>query len=93
MLYLPLRVSPFSAKAWWTDWPSDLLRGIDCYRPSEYGTVVQMLRHRVAPERRASDMLTLGEFIAVISLCLTSFGLGYKLGKDRSPKDTKNEQE
>ncbi len=37
-------------------------------------------------------MLTLGEFIAVISVCLTSFGLGYKLGKDRSSNDTKNEQ-
>lgn len=38
-------------------------------------------------------MLTLGEFVAVISVCLTSFGLGYKLGKDRSSKDTKSEQE
>ena len=28
-------------------------------------------------------MITLSEFIAVISLCLTSFGLGYKLGKDK----------
>ena len=37
-------------------------------------------------------MLTLGEFIAVISVCLTSFGLGYKLGKDRSSKDTKKKQ-
>ena len=34
----------FSAKAWWTDWPSDLLRGIDCYHPSEYGTVVLEIR-------------------------------------------------
>lgn len=38
-------------------------------------------------------MLTLGEFVAVISVCLTSFGLGYKLGKDRSSKDAKQEQE
>ena len=38
-------------------------------------------------------MLTLGEFIAVIGVCLTSFGLGYKLGRDRSLKDTKHEQE
>ena len=35
-----LWVSPFSATAWWTDWPSDSLGGIDCYRPSEYVTVV-----------------------------------------------------
>ena len=26
------------------NWPSDLLRGIDCYRPSEYGTVVLEIR-------------------------------------------------
>ena len=38
-------------------------------------------------------MLTLGEFIAVISVCLASFSLGYKLGRDRSSKDAKNEQE
>ncbi len=38
-------------------------------------------------------MLTLGEFIAVISVCLTSFSLGYKLGRDKSSKDTKHEQE
>ena len=44
-------------------------------------------------ERRALDMLTLGEFIAVISVCLASFSLGYKLGRDRSSRDTKNEQE
>ncbi len=37
-------------------------------------------------------MFTFGEFIAVISVCLASFSLGYKLGKDRSSKDTKNEQ-
>lgn len=38
-------------------------------------------------------MLTLGEFVAVISACIASFSLGYKLGRDRSSKDTKNEQE
>ena len=83
----------FSAKVRWTDWPSDLLGGIDCYRPSEYGTVVQMRKHQVAPEKRATDMLTLGEFLAVISVCIASFSLGYKLGRDRSSKETKNEQE
>ena len=38
-------------------------------------------------------MLTLGEFIAVISVCIASFSLGYKLGKDSSSKATKHEQE
>ena len=38
-------------------------------------------------------MLTLGEFIAVISLCVGCFSLGYKIGRDNSSKDTKNEQE
>ena len=82
----------FSAKAWWTDWPS-VFRGIDCYRPSEYVTVVLVPWHLVVSERRASDMLTISELIAVLSVCLASFSLGYKLGKDKSWKDTKNEQE
>jgi len=38
-------------------------------------------------------MLTISELIAVLSVCLASFSLGYKLGKDKSWKDTKNEQE
>ena len=38
-------------------------------------------------------MLTLSEFIAVISVCIASFSLGYKLGKDSSSKATKHEQE
>ena len=29
-------------------------------------------------------MLTLGEFIAVISVCIACFSLGYKLGRDNS---------
>ena len=33
-------------------------------------------------------MLTLGEFLAVISVCIASFSLGYKLGRDRSPVET-----
>lgn len=37
-------------------------------------------------------MLTLGEFIAVISVCIACFSLGYKLGRDNSSKDAKNEQ-
>ena len=37
-------------------------------------------------------MLTFGEFIAVISLCVACFSLGYKLGKDASSNETKNEQ-
>lgn len=40
-----------------------------------------------------TDMLTLGEFIAVISICIACFSLGYKLGRDRSSKDTDNKQE
>ena len=38
-------------------------------------------------------MLTLGEFIAVLSLCIASFTLGYRLGRDISSKNAKNEQE
>lgn len=38
-------------------------------------------------------MLTLGEFIAVISVCIASFSLGYKLGRDRSSKETDKKQE
>lgn len=33
-------------------------------------------------------MLSIGDLIAVISLCLTSFGLGYAIGSDSS-KTTK----
>ncbi len=38
-------------------------------------------------------MLTLGEFIAVISVCIASFSLGYKLGRDSSSKNAKDKQE
>ena len=38
-------------------------------------------------------MLTLAEFIAVISLCIASFSLGYRLGQDKSTKDTNQKQE
>ena len=67
----------------------------DCIFPSEYGTVVQMLWHRVAPERRASDMLTFGEFLAVLSLMIAAFSLGYRLGRDKrnDTNETKNTQE
>ena len=29
-------------------------------------------------------MLTLGEFLAVLSLTITAFSLGYRLGRDKS---------
>ncbi len=38
-------------------------------------------------------MLTLGEFLAVISVCIASFSLGYKLGKDKSSKDTDHDKQ
>ena len=41
-------------------------------------------------------MLTFGEFVTVISVCIASFSIGYKLGRDTASnetKDTKNEQE
>ena len=38
-------------------------------------------------------MLTLGEFIAVLSLCIASFSLGYRLGRDKTSKETDNKQE
>ena len=38
-------------------------------------------------------MLTLAEFIAVISLCIASFSLGYRLGRDKSSNETNQKQE
>jgi|P1105metagenome_2_1110788.scaffolds.fasta_scaffold00288_38 hypothetical protein len=35
-------------------------------------------------------MITLAEFIAVISVCIASFSLGYKLGRDKSTIETKS---
>ena len=43
------------------------------------------------PERRAMLMLTLAEFIAVLGLVISAFGLGYRLGRDKR-NDTKNTQ-
>lgn len=37
-------------------------------------------------------MLTLAEFIAVLGLIISAFGLGYRLGRDKR-NDTKNTQE
>ena len=37
-------------------------------------------------------MLTLGEFLAVISVCIASFSLGYKIGRDRSSVETEKKQ-
>ena len=37
-------------------------------------------------------MLTLSEFIAVISLCIASFTLGYRIGRDRSSDQTNIKQ-
>lgn len=31
-------------------------------------------------------MLTIGDLIAVLSLCLTSFGLGYTIGSNKTQK-------
>lgn len=33
-------------------------------------------------------MLTIGDLIAIISLCLTAFGLGYTIGMNNSKKIT-----
>ena len=40
-------------------------------------------------------MLTLGEFLAVLSLMITAFSLGYRLGRDKrkDTDETKNTQE
>ena len=40
-------------------------------------------------------MLTLGEFLAIISLTFTTFGIGYRLGRDKrkDTDETKNTQE
>ena len=71
---------------------SPVTRRVFLFFPSEYGTVVLALRRLVSPERRATDMLTFAEFIAVLSLVIAAFGLGYRLGRDKR-NDTKNKQE
>ena len=38
---------------------------------------------------RNSLMLTIGDLIAVISLCLTSFGLGYTIGANSNKTEKK----
>lgn len=40
-------------------------------------------------ERRTLLMLTIGDLIAVISLCLTSFGLGYTIGANSNKTEKK----
>ena len=37
-------------------------------------------------ERRHSLMLTVADVIAVLSLCLTTFGLGYAIGSKKKKK-------
>lgn len=38
-------------------------------------------------------MLTFGEFISVISLCIAIFTLGYRIGRDKSSDEKKSKQE
>lgn len=60
-----------------------LLRGV-------YSSVyIDMLSFEKSDGRRTSLMLTVDTLIAVLSLCLTSFGLGYAIGSNGS-KTTKN---
>ena len=47
-----------------------------------------MLSFEKSDGRRTSLMLTVDTLIAVLSLCLTSFGLGYAIGSNGS-KTTK----
>ena len=97
MLTSSPRMSPFGTKVRRTAGSPETRRVLKycCLFPSEYGTVIQMPRHQVAPERRASDMLTLGEFLAVLSLTITAFSFGYRLGRDKKNdiNGTKNIQE
>ena len=97
MLSSSPRMSPFGTKVRRTAGFPETRRVLKycCLFPSEYGTVVQMPQYRVAPERRASDMLTLGEFLAVLSLTITAFSFGYRLGRDKKNdiNETKNTQE
>lgn len=50
---------------------------------------IDMLSFEKSDGRRTSLMLTVDTLIAVLSLCLTSFGLGYAIGSNGS-KNTKN---
>lgn len=49
---------------------------------------IDMLSFEKSNGRRTSLMLTVDTLIAVLSLCLTSFGLGYAIGSNGS-KTTK----
>lgn len=49
---------------------------------------IDMLSFEKSDGRRTSLMLTVDTLIAVLSLCLTSFGLGYAIGSNGS-KTTK----
>ena len=50
--------------------------------------VVRTFRRLSIPERRASDMMSLAEFVAVLSLVIAAFALGYQIGRDKR-NDTK----
>ena len=74
------------------DWPSDVLRGTDCFAP---------LSMEISADANASsftgkeghEMLTFGEFIAVLSLCIASISLGYRIGRDKSSDNSDKKQE
>ena len=74
------------------DWPSVFLRGTDCFAP---------LSMEISADADASsftgkeghEMLTFGEFIAVLSLCIASISFGYRLGRDKSSDESNKKQE
>ena len=88
-----LRVSPFGAGAWWTDWPSDFLRGIDCFVPLSMVSNCRRLVSELYLKGGLQNMLSFREIIAVISLCIACISLGYKIGHDISSKNTDKKQE
>ena len=37
-------------------------------------------------------MLTISEFLEIVSLCIAAFGLGYEIGRDRRNKENDDEE-
>ena len=81
-------MSPFDTKAWWTVRLSDLIGGriFKCNTTSELELVV--LAGLPSLHRKGgTHMLTLEGLIAVISLALTAFSLGYAIGRNSKAKE------
>ena len=54
------------------------------YLLSEYWFITPVLLQQVVlPERRVMRMFSISELIAILGVCISAFGLGYKIGRDK----------